>query len=401
MLGFSQEITVLHSGDTVLGDTTMFTIVVKNLTKDFPDVKVNFLKIDLSDGSSLSMDAQLAAGTAPNIYLDTMVRASKYIVPEFALPLNSYIRDLDKYNKGVLEPYTFNKKLLALPQFGGAQAICINLDIMNEIGYTVPDNWTVDDFLKMAELVKQKYQGKKWATGMFAANQSGDYLLHNWFSAFGAEYYKGGDYNRSVIAKTGGAKAYEFYQKLVKNEYVPPNCSTLTDDDYAMQWYKGQLAATAFFPNWTEPYFKTAEAEGLKRFNYKFVPFPRGPGVKSVPTYFSNAAIVVHKTNNREVNQVAARFAEYLNSAEIQSLQIKVGNVIPNRMDTIEPTDIYSNQVMSIVKKNGIYDAGLTDPRFTERRALQFPILQKVLTFKITPEDAIKQYENALSAVKK
>ena len=58
----------------------------------------------------------------------------------------------------------------------------------------------------MAELVKQKYNGKKFATGMFAANQSGDYLLNNWFASFGVSFYKNGDYNNPVMASTGGAK---------------------------------------------------------------------------------------------------------------------------------------------------------------------------------------------------
>ena len=42
-----------------------------------------------------------------------------------------------------------NGKQLGLPMTGSAQGMAINLDIMKEIGYTVPDNWTIDDFLKM------------------------------------------------------------------------------------------------------------------------------------------------------------------------------------------------------------------------------------------------------------
>jgi len=391
-------ITLLTSGDTKLGDTTLFTEATKLTKADFPNTEFVFNKIDLSDGSSLSMDAQLAAGTPPNVYLDTMVRASKYMVPEYALPLNTYIRDLDKYNKGVLDPYKRNGQLLALPSPGGAQAMCINLDIMKEIGYTVPNNWTINDFMKMAELVKEKYHGKKWATGMFAANQSGDYLINNWFESFGAYYYANGDYDRSVIANTGGDKAYKFFQGLVTKGYVPPNSETLTDDDYAAEWYRGQLAATAFFPNWTEGYFKTAESEGLKRFNYAFVPFPRDSSVKVVPTYFSNAAVIVHKTGT-EADKVAARWAEYYNSAYLQSLQAKIVDVIPNRVDAIPSNNVFVAQVSKIVSENGIYDAGLTDPRFTERRSLNYPILQKVLTFKMTPENAIKEYQKVLSNV--
>ena len=279
--------------------------------------------------------------------------------------------------------------------------MCINLDIMKEIGYTVPANWTINDFLKMAELVKEKYHGKKWATGMFAANQSGDYLMNNWFESFGAHYYSNGNYDKSTIADTGGDKAFTFFQTLVKNGYVPPNASTLSDDDYAAQWMVGDLAATAFFPNWTAGYFQTAISQGLikKPFNYMFVPFPRDPSVSRVPTYFSNAAVVVHKTGT-EADKIAARWAEYFNSASLQSIQAKEISVIPNRTDAIPSNDPYIAQVSKIVAENGIYDSGLTDPRFTERRAMLYPILQRVLTFKISPHDAIVEYQNKLSSVR-
>ena len=401
IFGVPVTITLLTSGDTKLGNTTLFTEATSMTKSDFPDANFVFNKVDLSDGSALSMDAQLAAGTPPNIYLDTMVRASKYMVPEYALSLNNYIRDLNKYNKGVLDPYTRNGQLLALPTPGGAQAMCINLDIMKEIGYTIPANWTINDFLKMAELVKEKYHGKKWATGMFAANQSGDYLMNNWFESFGAHYYSNGNYDKSTIADTDGDKAFTFFQILVKNVYVPPNASILSDDDYAAQWMVGDLAATAFFPNWTAGYFQTAISQGLikKPFNYMFVPFPRDPSISRVPTYFSNAAIVVHKTGT-EADKIAARWAEYFNSASLQSIQAKEISVIPNRTDAIPSNDPYIAQVSKIVAENGIYDSGLTDPRFTERRAMLYPILQRVLTFKISPHDAIVEYQNKLSSVR-
>jgi ABC-type glycerol-3-phosphate transport system substrate-binding protein len=397
----AQTLKLLTTGDTTFGNTTMFTEVLKLLQKDFPAIKLDSNIIDLSTGASITMDAMLAAGTPPNLYIDTMVRTSKYIVPEFALALNGLVRDLDKYNPGILDPVTRGGKVLALPMAGGAQGMCINLDIMRDIGYTVPDNWTIDDFLKMAELVKQKYKGERWATGMFAGNQSGDYLLNNWFAAFGVKFY-GGDYNKSIIADTGGAKVYKFYQDLVRAGYVPPNAATLNDDDYAAQWMVGKLAATAFFPSWTTGYFKSAMDQGLIKqpFAYKFVPFPRGPYVKSVPTYFSGAAMVGHKTGT-DIDKVTARFMEYRNSAYLQGEEARYGNVMTNRIDvTFKPTDIRLLEVADIVARNGLQDVGLTDPRFTERRSMGYPILQRVLNLTITPEAAIAEYQTKLSSVK-
>jgi len=368
--------------------------------RDFPGTIIKLFKIDLTDGSSLTMDAMLAAGRAPNVYSDTMVRASKYILPSFALPLDGLIRDLGKYTKETLAPYRRDGKLLALPSPGGAQGMCINLDIMKEIGYTVPPNWTIDDFLAMAELVKQKYGGTKWATAMFAANQSGDYLNNNWYASFGVEWY-GKDYNTSKVADNGGAKVYEFYQKLVKAGYVPPNSATLKDFDCIQHWSKGNIAATAFYPNWATLYIGQAIKQGTlaRPFDYIFVPFPRAPGVSKVPTYYSGGALIVRKTGTA-ADAIAARFVEYANGPLAQGFSASDG-VMPTRTDAwIKNTDFHIGEIQKIIAEQGIQDVGLTDSRFTQRRGLQFPILQKVLNLEVTPEAAIAEFQAALSAVK-
>ena len=399
---FAQTITVLTNAVTVHDGKTIYTIAEDMLKKDFPNVKVQYQIIDVTAGSTMTMDAQLAAGTPPNVYLDSSVRAGKYMDVNYALDLSKYIRDLSKYNKGALDQYYRSGKLLGLPQYGGAQGICVNLDIMKDIGFTVKWDWTIDDFMKMAQLVKDKYQGKKFATMLFAKDQSGDYLLHNWFEAFGAHYYVNNDYNNAVIAKTGGAKAYAFYQKLIKNGYVPANAATLNDDDYCLQWLSGNLAATTFFPNWTAGYIKTGIDQGIiaKAFNFTFVPFPRASGVTKVPTYINNGVYVVYNSPDKKINEIAARFVEYANGLAAQDLVVKYESCVSNRSDVPASVDPRVAEISKIVAQNGVYDAGLTDPRFTERRSLQFPILQKLFNFQISPEDAIKEYEAKLSAIK-
>jgi ABC-type glycerol-3-phosphate transport system substrate-binding protein len=401
-LAFGAEISILYTAFGP-GDTRLDRAIEK-FTADFPAVNVRKLVVDLSDGSTMTMDAMLAAGKAPNVYMDTLVRSSKYMVPEFAADLKPLVRDLGTYQKGSLDAFTKGGKLLGLPIPGGAQGMCINLDIMDEIGYTVPDRWTIADFLTMAELVKQKYQGKKWATGMFAANQSGDYLINNWFFAFGTKYYAPGDYSKTTIAKgSGAADTYKFFQTLATKGYIPPGSATLTDDDYAADWAMGRYAATAFFVGWMEGYWKTAMEQGgiAKPFRVKYVPFPRAPSVANVPSYSSSAAMVVRKTGT-EQDLWAGRLVEYLNDSEAQTISVKLQANIPNRTDvTATPGDPYTAQIAKIVSAGGIMDVGLTNAKFAATRPVHYPILQKVLTGKITPDVAVKEYEAALNAALK
>ena len=387
------EISILHSGITEIdGLGTDFEWAAAQLAEEFPGVAITEMVVDFTDGSLLTMMAQLALGKAPNIYLDTIVRSGAFLTPYFALPLDDYISDLDAYPESTLAPYRRDGKLLGLPFPGSAQGMAINLDMMADIGYTVPDNWTIDDFLEMAALVKAKYDGEKWATGMFAGNQSGDYLINNWFAAAGVEYYAAGDYSQTTIVETGGEQVHAFFQHLMREGYIQQDAATLVDDDYVLHWAKGELAATAFFQPWVQHYQGVVAEQGYEPFDYAFVPFPRGPGVSAVPTYYMNSAAVVHQTGT-EQDAVAARFVELLNAPAIQTAKVEQMGLMSNRTDvTAVPADPWTAQIMDIVRNNGIFDVGLTNPGYAKTRPQHFPVLQKVLNLQVEPADSIAEY---------
>jgi len=393
------EIVVLHGGGQPLTDQaweTTFAYAVDMWQAEYPEGTVAERRIDLSDGSTMTMDALLAAGQAPNIYDDYVGRVSKYLVPEFALDLSEHL-DLSAYLDGVLTPYTRDGAVLGLPRPGGAQGMAINLEIMRDIGYDPAFDWTIKDFLQMAALVRNHYDGEKFATGMFAGNQSGDYLINNWFAAFGVEKYADG-YEYTTIDQ-GGAQVYEFFQHLVRQEYVPPGAATLVDDDYVIQWAKGDLAATAFFPGWTKPYFDTVISQGLRDepFDYKFLPFPHLKGESGTPTYVSSAAIVVQNTGDARVDEAAATFAGIYNDGYVQT-QMSTNLLIPNRSDaTFLPDDPRVAETARIVAENGIMDVGLTTPFFAAVRPQHYPVLQKVLNLDVTPEEGIAEYATRIN----
>jgi ABC-type glycerol-3-phosphate transport system substrate-binding protein len=394
------KISMLHGGDTELPNGgTHFSWAIAQLENDFPNVEVELLAVDLSDGSTLTMSTLSAAGMAPNIYFDYVGRACAYIREEYALPLNGVMRDLHEYRDGMLDPYTRNGNVFAVPATLGVQGMAVNMDMMREIGFEPTFNWTVEDFVEMCRLVKERYSGQKYGTGMFAGNQSGDYLINNWFAAFGAEMYKSGDYSKTTIRETGGAQVYEFFQMLVKEGYVPPGSSALVDDDYVIQWAVGDIAATAFFPGWVQMYFDTVITQKKidKPFECMFFPFPSATG-KGTPTFGSSAVYVIKKTGTNE-DEVAARLVEYLNSGWCQSILAQKGGNIPTRKDAaVLSEDPYVRQTAEIMIKNGIMDVGLTTPWYASIRPLHYPVLQKVLTFQLSPEEAIAEYERRINA---
>ena len=390
------EITILSTQN--YEGNEMLRYGVDKFHEDYPEVAVRSLMLDLSTGSTMTMDALHEADLRPNIYWDHPSRVSKYMIPGYAYPLDDAIRDLDQYNDGVLDLYRKAGVLYGIPLSGNPNAMCINLDIMADIGYTVPDNWTIDDFLEMCELVKQFYGGEKWGTMMYAKTMSGDYQINTWWGAFGAEMFADGDYSRTAIRETGGAKVHEFYQTLQREGYIEPDSATL-DDGYSFGAFgEGKYAAIPFFGGSAGHYMGQAVDRGFDPFEYTFVEFPSATG-EPVPVYAAGASMVVIETGTA-ADAMAARLVEYLNDATAQAFSTRKGGPTANRKDFIlESTNEYTAMCSEIAARNGFQDIGLLSPFAAAVRAQHFTILQRVLNFELTPEESILLYETTVNGV--
>jgi ABC-type glycerol-3-phosphate transport system substrate-binding protein len=387
-------IVLLVSGDSPETQTAIVDFKLEN-----PSIEVEMKVVDLSDGSTLTMDAMIAAGTAPNVYTDYMGRVSKYIVPEFALDLKAYLTDLDDFKPGVLQPVTRGNAILALPMPGGAQGMSLNLTMLDGIGEGVPtvQAWDIKKFLGLAE----KVPDGAFVTGMFAANQSGDYLYMNWLSSFGATVYSNG-YDKTSINSPAGLQTFEFWKMLYDNGYIEKESPILSDDDYAASWAKGKYLATAFFPGWATHYHKTAIDQGMikEAHKYGFIRFPAAPGVKRVPAATSFPGLVVQKVEDENINKLSARLAWHLNNGKAQEAMIKRSQVYGNRKSvTAVVDDPYWRQIAEIVDRNGTLDLGLTTQTFSAVRTQMFPRLQALWTGKETPAAALQTYETEVNKI--
>ncbi len=382
-------------------DESVTEYVLEQLAEEYPDVIVEFLQVDLSDGSTMTMDAMIAAGTPPDVYVDYMGRASKYIDPAFALDLSPYI-DASEFIPGTLGPVTRDGAILGIPMPGGAQAMVINLKILDAIGESDFDfdNWTVDEFLMLAEKVKAETDA--YATYLFAGNQSGDYLWFNWLASFGGRLYESGDYSETAIDSPAGLQFFTALGYLVREGLAPAESAVLTDDDYALEWAKGNVFAGAWFPAWVKPYFDAVTKQGLggADFEYKFVEFPRAAGVDTVPCAGSMPGVVVHRSDSEAQNDLAAAAAVLFTDANSQL--IVAGNMggYPNRTAVDYTfTDPHWDAISKIVAENGMLDLGLAMPKFSEIRVQSVPFLQALYTGKATPAETLEGYVAAVNKV--
>ncbi len=391
-----EEITILTGG--TYETSLVKKYAVDKFNEDYPEVTVRFLALDLSTGSTMSMTALQEANIPPNVYEDWNGRIAGFSIPGYALPLDDAVRGLDQFYDGVLDPYRTDGVLYAVPSPSQSNGMVINLDIMDEIGYTVPDNWTVLDFLEMCELVKRFYGGEKWGTFMYAKTMSGDYQINNWFGTFGAEFFAPGDYTRSTIRETGGAKVHAFFQTLMRNGYIPPDAATLGDGKSFNMWGDGVFAAAPFFPGWVYSYQDAGVSRGNERFRLEFVEMPTATG-DPVPTYSTGVSYMVVETGTA-ADAMAARLIEYLTDAGSHAIITETSGIPSNRKDfIIASTDILQAQTGAITATNGTQDVGVFSPVYPAIRAQHTPILRRLLNFELTPEESILLYEEAVNEV--
>lgn len=373
----------------------------------YPGVTVEFFKPKLEDGSTVTMDSRLMDGEPTHVLLEYMGRVGKYATKELAIDFSKYMTDADiaDFLPGKLDGLrTDDGALRALPLTGGAFGMLVNLRMLDEIGFGGFDfnDWTLAEFIYMAEAVKQTYAGEKWVTGLFFGHRSGDYLWMQWLSTFGAEMYHAGDYSDTVIDNQAGINVFTFWKYLHANGYVRRDAAILLDDDYLGDMGTGRYLMTAYNPAWIERDQKSADAQGVKDafYPYKFVEFPRAPGVTKVPAAGSMGGLTVFQNEDPKIEEMSFYLGWLYTTAAFQKDSIVLYGEYPTRASVKYTFDSpYWGQISKIVEENGMLDLGITQSWFADVRVLAFSRAQSVLTGDMTPAEAAADYAKAVRAI--
>ncbi len=374
---------------------------VDQFHEKYPDTKIEFFAPKLDDGSTVTMDSRIMAGDETNVLVEYMGRIGKYSY--MAVDFNDYMTDQDDFLPGKLDTVTVDGALRALPLTGGAFGMCVNLRILDEIGYGGFDfdDWSLVDFYGMAEAVKRTYGGDKWVTGLFFGHRSGDYLWMQWLSTFGAEMYHEGDYSKTVIDSVQGRAVFAFWKDLHARGYVRTDAAILLDDDYLTDMGMGKYLMTASVPGWINRDQTAADAQGVPDafYPYKFVEFPRAPGVNRVPAAGSMGGVTAFKNDDPEVEKQSAYFAWLFTTEPHQNRSISFGEYPTRKSITAVFDSPYWGQISKIAADNGMLDLGITQWFFADVRIEAFPRAQAVLTGKMTPAEAVADYAKAVNEI--
>jgi len=375
------------------------------------EINVNYIGFNTADGTTIALDSMINAGIVPNVLVDFTGRASKYMIQTSklkAMDLKPYMTKAEIAEFYDLVPWTRNGKILGLPNPSPGQAMCVNTTLLEKYGIPIPNaGWTIDEFLTMA---KQLKSFGAWATVLFAANPSSDYLYVNWFGAFGARIFTGGDYSKTTVQSDAGLKTFTFFNDLVKNGYAPKEAAELWDDAALEIWMKGNVAFMPLRPDWVLVYKAIAKDQKLNEawFDYKFLPFPAGQGVKVTPTVGAGSTMVAFEKRDKAQNAAAAKFSVWATGKDTNYAFTRQGAFSALRVPTDPPMDEMIVRtadwlvVRDIANTAGWMDVGYTLPMYTMIRQELPKRLQAMWKGDQTPAEALAAYAAFINeAVKK
>ena len=399
--------------------------ILEPFRKEYPDVILNHVPINVTDATAVTMDSRIAADMPVHFYSDYFSRTVGYLIPKsrgekiWALDLSKYWpqEEIDDFLPGILDPYWIDGELLATPEPIMMVAQRINLTLCEKVGYELPppEDWTIVEFLKMCEAIKKAEIPESYGTLMFAENRSGDWMYMGWLSSFGAKLFEGGDYSKTVINTPAGMKLFTFWKMLQLEGYIPFEAAILNDDHMIYSRVAGLLGAAGGRNGWVEDpaYQQSLVDQGIidKPYTTAFYPYPKVPGVNKVPVIATYTLHVAFGSEDEEINKIVARFAYHMNSAATQRIwtygirpEHMGSRGIPSRLSVPPPFDEGEDMqwwidAQAIMQENGVLDVGGSLSVYGDIRGSLFPVLQKLYTDKATPQEALDLYEAALNEV--
>lgn len=299
----------------------------RELVREFeaanPDIRV---KIEFGSWGEYwnKLQAQMAAGTAPDVFLLNGGYLHEYASRGQLEDLQQRFAgdaDLseDDYFPVVMASQRFNGGLWALPRDCNTVAIFYNKSLFAKHGVEPPTaDWTWDEFLAKARAltVDENKDGRMESYGFLASFESMEGHYVSWIWQNGGRVMSE-DHQRAMIGEPAAVEALEFYSGLVTKEKVSPDAAQASTFGSNM-FLTGKLAM-ASEGSWMLRTFSQIDG-----FEWGIAPLPRGREVVAPVNGLGNA--VYARSRNKDA---AWRLVKFLASRQYQERLAQSGTSIP------------------------------------------------------------------------
>jgi ABC-type glycerol-3-phosphate transport system substrate-binding protein len=366
------------------------------------NVKINYVIRDVTQGS-MTVDALIEKNEWPDVWIDATGYFKDYLNAEDSLPLEEYM-DVNVFQDWLIEPYTSNGHVYAIPVVNIGTGMVINTDMLDEIGYTLPDmkDWTIDEYIRLAKKLKANGQYVTTVATMKGFNA----WMYPWIFAFGGELFADGDYSKVAINTPESRRALEFMKMLVEDGYAVPYPNEVDDNKTVELFTTGKIFGAMMQNGHTDYWVPEQVKNGVleEAFDYTFIQFPHVPEIEATPVFGYQTVVNVHRSDDETRNKLAAELAaEYLSvrwhdyaTTLSGGFPVRKGYKSPNVGTAAKPS---FRAVEEVVAASGLMDLGGLNPRTREARDAALIPIQRFADGDISAQEFLDQFEAEANAM--
>ncbi len=359
--------------------------LIKAFEEKYPNIKVNYQKIEFTDGPA-KIETAIQSKTAPDVIYDAPGRVIAWAAKDLLVPFDNI--EKDKFSKAAISASSYKDKVYLYPQGVAPFLMGVNVDLTDKLGVTnlLPlnkkdRNWTVEEFEKFLRAVKEK-DPSLIPTLFYTKSQAGDQGPRAFVSNLYGSWITDKDVTKYTINDENGVKGLEWVKKAYDEGLLGQGVALEAKD--ALEAFKsGQSPMSILF----SPSLAAAHASG---FNYKFIPFPNNSGKATYEYLVAGPAIF----NNGDVNkaEAAKKFVDFMVNDKDWGKRTLLAS--GNFSAKVGETGLYDTEELkfaeTLTEQYGPYYN--TIPGFAKMRPLWFNMVQGVLNGTTTPKDGLDKF---------
>ncbi|WP_250278852.1 ABC transporter substrate-binding protein [[Clostridium] colinum] len=264
------------------------------------------------------LEAGASGGDMPDVFWMHSNQATKYMKNDILLDLTSMINEssilnVDKFKEDILDMYTYEGKIYAIPKDIDTIALWYNKTMFDEANIPYPDEtWTWETFYDVAKKLT-KEDGSQYGLAMNTTNNQDGY--YNIIYSMGGSVISD-DKTKSEFNSENTVKAMNFVGEMIKTVMPPVNVMAETGTDTLLS--SGKIAMLTQ-GSWMVAPFK--QNEYIVQ-NCDVAIIPKNNDGKRVSLYNGLGWSVSANTKNPEG---ALKLVEWLGSENMQRKQADLG----------------------------------------------------------------------------
>lgn len=367
--------------------------LIKAFEEKYPNIKVEYQKIDFTDGPA-KIETAIQAKSNPDVVVDAPGRIIDWAKKGY---LASFDIDTSKYSQAIVGASSYDGNVYLYPLGTAPFLMAFNKDLTDRLGVTdlLPldkpgRNWTVAEFETLLKAIKEK-DASLDPVLFYTKSQAGDQGPRAFVSNLYNSWITNDAVTEYTINDENGVRALTWIKNAYDQGLLGQGVSAEAKD--ALEAFRsGHAVGTILY----SPGLKGADKEVIANggFNPVFVAFPNDSGQAKFEFLLAGAAVF---DNGDEAKiEAAKKFVDFMvNDPEWGLRTLKAtNNFSPTGETGIYESDNEIEYLESLVQYYGPYYN--TIDGYARMRPLWFNTIQAILNGQETPKSGLDKFvENA------